>query len=110
MLLSMKRPFLYDPIKYLREKGVTVRLGLPQGGKQKIEVCFEKGRYWEADEVQKIYRRVEQSYNLIMMQLKVEKGMPSRTVESLLAKGLIRIAYDEQGRRRYVITELGKRF
>lgn len=106
----MKRAMLYDPVKYLRDKGVSLRLGLPQGGKQDIEVCFEKGRYWEADKVQAIYKRVEQSYNLIMMQLKVDKGMPPRSVESLIGKGYIRIAYDGQGRRRYVVTERGKRF
>ncbi|KAF1073911.1 hypothetical protein [Halodesulfovibrio sp. MK-HDV] len=105
----MKRPFLYDPIKYLKGKGVTVRLGLPQDGKRKIEVCFEKGRYWETKKVQGIYKRVEQSYNLIMMQLDVDKGMPPRSVESLLAKGLIRIVYDDQGKRRYALTERGKK-
>lgn len=87
---------LYDPVKYLREQGVTLRLGLPQDGKQEIEICFNKGRYGEAKDVQKIYKRVEQSYHLIMMQLNVDKGMPPRTVESLLAKGLVRIAHDDQ--------------
>lgn len=104
----MKRAMLYDPVKFLRDKGVTLRLGLPQDGKQQIEVCFDN-RYREAAKVQAIYRRVQQSYNLIMMQLKVDKGMPPRSVESLIAKDLIRIEYNEQGKRRYVITERGKR-
>ena len=108
MFYGMKSPFLYDPVKYLLDKGVTLRLGLPQDGKRKIEVCFDKERYWEADKVQAVYRRVQQSYNLIMMQLNVDKGMPARTVESLLGKDLIRIVCDDQGRKRYVITERGK--
>ncbi|WP_143154872.1 hypothetical protein ACQ0P8_06775 [Halodesulfovibrio aestuarii] len=105
----MKRAMLYDPVKFLRDKGVTLRLGLPQDGKQQIEVCFDS-RYREADKVQAIYKRVQQSYSLILMQLNVNKGMPPLSVESLLAKDYIRIACDDRGKRRYVITERGKRW
>ena len=105
----MNSPFLYDPIKWLRDQGVNIRLGLPQDGKQHLEICFEKGRYREPKKVREIYKRIEQSRSLILMQLKVDKGLPPRSVESLIAKGLIRIAYYEHGRRRYVITERGRR-
>ncbi len=105
----MKRPFLYDPIKYLRDKGVTVRKGFPQNGEDEIALTFEQGRYWTPPRVLAMSKLVQQSRTLILMQLNVNKGMPPLSVESLLAKDYIRIACDDRGKRRYVITERGKK-
>lgn len=109
-LSAMKRPFLYDPIKYLRDKGVTIRKGFPQNGEDEIALPFEQGRYWTPPRVLAMSKLVQQSRTLILMQLNVNKGMPPLSVKSLLAKDYIRIACDERGKRRYVITERGKRW
>ena len=102
-------PSLYDPIKWLRDKHVEVRLGLPQGGVRQLEVRFTSSRYRSAREVQRIYQRIEQSRGLIMMQLNVEKGLPPRSVESLIAKGYLAVER-RNGKGRYVITGLGRRW
>lgn len=104
----MKRSAFYDPIRYLRDKGVTVRLSLPQGGKRDIELDFEHGRYWTPNRVLSMYKLVEQSRGLILLQLNVEKGLPPRSIESLLAKGYVNIT-TINGQRRYVITHAGKK-
>ncbi|MEZ6855003.1 hypothetical protein [Halodesulfovibrio aestuarii] len=106
----VKKSFLFDPIKHLREKGVTVRIGYPQNGEDEIALVFEQNYSWTPQRVLDMYRLVQQSRALILMQLNVSRGLPPRSVESLIAKGYIRIACDERGKRRYVITERGKRW
>lgn len=109
-LSLMIRIKLYDPIKHLRDKGVIVRKGYPQNGEDEIALEFAHGHYWTPHRVLAMYKLVEQSRGLILMQLNVGRGMPPRSVESLIAKDYIRIEYNAQGKGRYVITERGKRW
>lgn len=106
----MKRPFLCAAIKNLRDKGVTVRKGFPQNGEDEIALTFEQGRYWTPPRVLAMSKLVQQSRTLILMQLNVNKGMPPLSVKSLLAKDYIRISCNERVKRRFVITERGKRW
>ena len=104
----MKQPRLYDPVRYLRDKGVTVRKGFPDRGEDVVRLEFEKNRKWTPKEVTQVMHIVKQSRKLIELQLTVPHNMPPRSVESLMAKDLIRIVTGKDGKRRYVITPRGK--
>lgn len=103
----MKRPFLYDPVKHLRGKGVTVRK-VDQNGEAMLKLVFNQYYSWTPQNVLYMRKLAQDSRALILMQLNVDEGMPPRSIESLLAKDYIRIVYDSQDRKRYVITERGK--
>jgi len=105
----MRNYRLWDPVLHLSQHGISTIKGLPGNGEPEFLLEFSKHRRWPPEKVKRALQVLETYRTLIRLQLDVPPGMPFRSIESLRAKGYIKIVELEPRKHRYVLTEKGKR-
>lgn len=105
----MREKQLWDPVQHLRGHGITIRKGFPGLGEPEFMLEFERSHPWPPARIKRALQVLETYRTLIRLQLDVPPGMPFRSIESLRAKGYIKIVELEPRKHRYVLTEKGKR-